>query len=484
MEENLTNLVETFVNNNQEKEWLEFKRDNDNAEMIGKDICALANGAALLERPHAYMIWGIDDQSHQILGTKFSPYEKCRGNQELISWLHEMLSNNFDFDFNEVIIDDKKVIVLTISSASLYPAAFKKESYVRIGSYTKRLADDQKVQQRLWKTFRNERFELSAALHDLTADEVEEKLDVKSYFLRLKINEPYNQSDRIEYLITDSIIKQQDNQLFSVTNFGAILLAKKFEDFPSILRKEIRVVQYEGTSRTNISRSKSFAQGYACCLPELLNYIDALLPSSEPIPGLGEREIHRTYPPAAVRELLINAIIHQDLTSIGNSVLFEIFSNRIEITNPGTLLVSKNRILDLPPQSRNILLARAMRRMHFCEEMGTGWDRVTEACEKAQLPSPDIIEYDISTKVVIYSHIDFFELSQEQKVWSCYLHACIMYINGKGASNSSLRKRFGLDKSSSSSISRLITRCISAGLLKLKDTSAGTKSKKYIPFWG
>lgn len=112
MEENLTNLVETFVNNHQEKEWLEFKRDNDNAEMIGKDICALANGAALLERPHAYMIWGIDDQSHQILGTKFSPYEKCRGNQELISWLHEMLSNNFDFDFNEVIIDDKKVIVL------------------------------------------------------------------------------------------------------------------------------------------------------------------------------------------------------------------------------------------------------------------------------------------------------------------------------------------------------------------------------------
>ena len=66
-----------------------------------------------------------------------------------------MLSNNFDFDFNEVIIDDKKVIVLTISSAPLYPAAFKKESYVRIGSYTKRLADNQKVQQRLWKTFRD-----------------------------------------------------------------------------------------------------------------------------------------------------------------------------------------------------------------------------------------------------------------------------------------------------------------------------------------
>ena len=294
---------------------------------------------------------------------------------------------------------------------------------------------------------------------------------------------PDKLDERIKYLEADQLIKRQDNQLFSITNFGALLLANDFRDFPSILRKEVRVVQYRGASRKNILRSKSFEQGYATCISDLLGYLDALLPSSEPISPTGEREIRRVYPPAAVRELVINAIIHQDLTSTGDCVQCELFDNRIEITNPGTLLVEKSRILDMPPKSRNVLLARAMRRMHFCEEMGTGWDRVTEECELAQLPSPGIVQYDTSTKVIVYAHIDFFELDQEQKLWSCYLHACIMWLSGRSATNSSLRERFGLDKRSSSSISRVLGKSVSIGLLKLKEEVVGTKSKRYIPYW-
>lgn len=187
--------------------------------------------------------------------------------------------------------------------------------------------------------------------------------------------------------------------------------------------------------------------------------------------------------PAAVQELLINAIAHQDLMSMGNRVLFEIFSNRIEITNPGTLLVKKERILDQPPHSRNTLLASTLRKMLPCEELATGWNRVEEACESTRLPSPDIIEYEISTKVVMHPHTDFCELSPEQKIWSSYLHACAMYMRGNSATTASVRERFGLEKSSSSAVSRLLSRCVSAGLLKLKD-AAGAKSKEYIPFWG
>lgn len=349
MEENLKSLVEALVQEPTETEWLEFKKDNAEAKMIGQDISALANGALLAERPQAYMVWGVDDKTHRIIGTEFSPYAKSMGNQELLSWLLQMLSENARFRFEEIVIEDKKVVLLLIEPASQYPVAFQKEPYIRAGSYTKRLADQSKLHSRLWAALSNELFELSAALRDLTPEEVEEKLAVGAYFQRLALKAPDQLGERIKYLEADRIIKKQENRLFSITNFGALLLANNFSEFPSISRKEIRVVQYCGTSRKDILRSKTFEQGYAVCVSDLLAYIDALLPSSEPISNTGERKTVRAYPPAVVRELLMNALIHQDLTSTGNCVQCEIFDNRVEITNPGSLLVEKNRIVDMPP---------------------------------------------------------------------------------------------------------------------------------------
>ena len=142
--------------------------------MIGQDISALANGALLAERPQAYMVWGVDDKTHRIIGTEFSPYAKSMGNQELLSWLLQMLSENARFRFEEIVIEDKKVVLLLIEPASQYPVAFQKEPYIRAGSYTKRLADQSKLHSRLWAALSNEQFELSAALRDLTPEEVVE----------------------------------------------------------------------------------------------------------------------------------------------------------------------------------------------------------------------------------------------------------------------------------------------------------------------
>lgn len=483
MEENLSKLVAALIQEPTETEWLEFKKDNADIKMIGKDISALANGARLVERDHAYMIWGVDDQTHKIVGTSFSPYEKAVGQQELIGWLNQMLSDNARFRFEEVGFSDKRVIVLTIEPTSLYPVAFQKEPYIRLGSATKRLAEETKLQVQLWDRLRDEKFELTAALSNLTADDVKDKLNVDAYFHRLQKNAPDLLSEKLKHLEADQIIKRQDNQLFSITNYGALLLANDLQDFPSVSTKEIRVVQYQGNSRRKISRSKDFHQGYAVCVSDLFNYIDALLPSSEPITRTGEREILRPYPMDVMRELLINALIHQDLTFSGSCVKFEIFDHQVEISNPGALLIEKNRIVDLPPRSRNVLLAKMMRRMHFCEELGTGWDRVVEECEIAQLPSPEIRETENSTQVIIRSHVDFFELVTEQKLWSCYLHACIQWLKGKSTTNATLRDRFGLDRKSSSSISRLLAQAVSVGLLKCKEESVGTKAKKYVPYW-
>ncbi len=162
--------------------------------------------------------------------------------------------------------------------------------------------------------------------------------------------------------------------------------------------------------------------------------------------------------------------------------MIEIFSNRIEITNPGIPLVDVARIIDNPPKSRNENLAALMRRLRMCEELGTGWDKIIISCELQQLPAPHIDIYEENTKVTLFSKVDFFDLSPNDKLWACYMHACIKYIQGEFLTNSSLRERFGLEDKSSASISRLIKDACEKDLIKkLEDTAP--RHTKYVPAW-
>lgn len=176
-------------------------------------------------------------------------------------------------------------------------------------------------------------------------------------------------------------------------------------------------------------------------------------------------------------------MIHQDFSVSGTGPTVEIFDNRIEITNSGTPLVDVKRIIDNPPKSRNEALAALMRRLRICEELGTGWDKIVISCELEQLPAPRIELYEESTKVTLFSEIPFSNLSMDEKLWSCYMHACVMYVQGEQVTNSSLRDRFGVPQSSSGSISRLIREAVTAGIIKPLDPSTSNKHMKYIPNW-
>ena len=176
-------------------------------------------------------------------------------------------------------------------------------------------------------------------------------------------------------------------------------------------------------------------------------------------------------------------MIHQDFSVSGTGPTVEIFSNRIEITNPGTPLVDIMRIIDNPPKSRNERLAAMMRRLRMCEELGTGWDKIVISCELNQLPAPRIELYEGSTRVILSSDIPFSALSSADKLWACYLHACIMHVQGEQLTNSSLRNRFGLKESSSGSISRLIKEAVEKKILKPLDPDTAPRYMKYLPIW-
>lgn len=480
--ENLDKLVTELCKLPNETPWLEFKHNNYNPEMIGKDISALANGAALYEKACAYMIWGVNDITHEIVGTDKDLQNTKKGNQELDSWLRELLSSNANFEFYNTNVNNINVGVLIIYSAASQPVKFEKTDYIRIGSYTKKLNDYPQVQAKLWDKLRTTNFEENIAIKDLTLQETLNLIEYPTYFALSNLQIPSDNEKIAHYLLEEAIIEKQDNALYSITNLGAILFAKRLDNFPRLSRKAIRAVQYNGNNKLEMLREDVGQKGYVVGFEGLLKYISALLPTKEIING-ALRERMSAYPMLAIREAVANAIIHQDFSITGTSPVIEIFDNRIEITNPGTPLVDVRRIIDNPPKSRNEKLASLMRRLRMCEELGTGWDKITILCEIQKLPAPKIELYADSTKVTLFSEKQYFSLSKEDRLWACYLHACIKHVEGKELTNRSLRERFGLKDSSSGSISRLIADAVNDKFIKPLDPDTAPKHMKYIPYW-
>ena len=480
--ENLEKLVIELCKLPSETQWVEFKHNNYLPEMIGQDISALANSAALHEKSCSYMLWGIDDGTHEIVGTEFNLQTVKKGNQELENWLRSLLSKNADFEFHSTVVEGKTVGVLIIHRAVNQTVMFQKTDYIRVGSYTRKLNEFPALQAQLWDRLRSSKFEERYAKQDLDLVTALGLLEYSTYFDLIKIPQPANAEGVCHYLCEESILVKQDNGLYAITNLGAILFAKRLSDFPRLSRKSVRVVQYQGNNRLTMLKEYTGAKGYAVGFEGLLEFIDALLPTEEVING-ALREKKTAYPGLAIRESVGNALIHQDFSIPGTGPVVEIFDGRIEITNPGTPMVDIKRIVDNPPRSRNEKLAELMRRLRICEELGTGWDKIVISCELQMLPAPRIDLYEENTKVTLYAHMPFSSLSAEDKLWACYLHACIKQVQEEQLTNTSLRERFGLGQSSAGTVSRLIKEAVSQKLVKPLDPDTAPRYMRYIPYW-
>lgn len=317
-----------------ETEWVEFKHNRVEPDMIGESLSALSNSAALEGKIKAYLIWGIDDKSHEVIGSTFKPREFKIGNEELESWLLRLLSPKIDFSFFELNIKGKDVVLLETGAAFRHPVQFKNIEYVRVGSYKKKLKDFPEKERELWRIFDKVPFERGIAKDNLLDEDVLLLLDYPAYFSLLKIPLPNSRDGIIEALAADSLITSSDNGRWNITNLGAVLFANDLTKFSSVQRKAVRVVQYKSIDRIETIREQVGCKGYACGFEGLIDFINTIVPSNEII-GKALRKNVPMFPDIAIRELAANAIIHQDFYITGTAPMIEIFSDRIEITNPG-----------------------------------------------------------------------------------------------------------------------------------------------------
>ncbi len=479
--ERLRLLIEELRQLPAETDWVEFKDNNTNPDAIGVRISALSNSARLSDKHYAYMLWGIEDGTHRITGTTFTPDAAKMKGQPLAFSLSQRLSPCPAFEFKEFQHDEGRIVLLLIPAAMGSPVEFERTAHIRVGSATPRLSDHPEKLAALWAKLQSFQWETGHAAEFVTADDVLGLIDYPAYFDLIERPLPDNRKGIFDQLEGDRVIVRDVGDRWNITNLGAMLFAKRLDKFDRLRRKAVRVVAYQGQSRTDtITHRTDGALGYANGFAGLVKFIDGLLPRNEHI-GQALREERPLYPPIAIRELVANALIHQDMTVGGAGPLIEIFSGRIEITNPGRPLIETERLIDMPPRSRNEALASLCRRMRICEEQGSGIDKVVTAVEQFQLPAPDFRADGENTRVILYAPRSFADMTATERVRACYQHAVLRFLTGEKLTNASLRTRLGIADQNAAQVSRIINETRDQKLIKHADPDSPRAG--YVPYW-
>jgi len=325
-------------------------------------------------------------------------------------------------------------------------------------------------------------FLLRYAHSGASAEDVVMLLDTQSYFDFMQLPYPATRDAALARLAQEQLIVKFES-FWHITNLGALLFAKDLRQFGTLSRKVPRVIVYKGTNKLETVREQIGIKGYAVGFEGLVAYINSQLPANEVI-GQALRTETRMYPEIAIRELVANALVHQELGDSGSFVMIEIYSDRIEIANPGTPLIPTDRFID-EYKSRNERLTDLMRRFRICEEKSSGIDKVVAFAEAWQLPAPDFRTGEQHTSVVLFAHKDFDDMDRKERVRACYQHACLLYVSNQKMTNQTLRERFKLPEQKAETISRIIADAVTDGKIKLDDPeNRSRRYAKYIPFWG
>jgi ATP-dependent DNA helicase RecG len=315
----------------------------------------------------------------------------------------------------------------------------------------------------------------------LTGQQVIELLDTQSFFALLQRPYPTTQQATLDYLLSERLIDRADGA-FSIRRVCAVLLARRLADFPDVARKAARVVVYTDTSKLSTKLDRTWEAGYAVGFRELVAFAMSQVPRHEVIEAGLRREV-LLVPEIAVRELIANALIHQEFALTGMSVMVEVYANRLEISNPGEPLVPVDRFID-QYQSRNERLADLMRRMHICEERSSGIDQVITAAEADRLLPPEFRVGVRRTSAILRGHLPFAEMDRDARIRACYQHCVLRYVQNQPMTNKSLRERLGLPVEKKTTSSQIIAATVAAGLIKIDEETVGAKRlARYLPQW-
>lgn len=453
-----------------EDEHLEFKeaKNRFDFEKLVQYCVALAN-----ERG-GRMVFGVTDKPpRRVVGTGAFPTPAITA-----AAVYERL--NLKIGWELLAHPDGDVVVFEVPGRPLgTPIHYEGRYWMRAGEELAPMSPDQL--KRIIEEGQTA-FVEQPARSGCSEEDVVTLLDVQSYYDLKQRPMPSTRLETLDTFVAKGFVRV-DGGAYTITNKGALLFAKHLADFESVARKGVRMIVYEGSSKLRVRDGKDLTgqRGYAAGFAALVDYICDHLPANEEIKA-ALRTTTYAYPKKAIREIVGNAIVHQDLNERGTVLTVEIYDDRIEVTNPGTPVLPVDRFID-ENLSRNEAFADALRQLGICEERGHGMDAVVAALEINQLPPFQIRVGTRHTTVVLSKYKPLNQLAPEERIQAVYQHCCLRFVTNQVTNNESLRERFKIDKKNAATASRLLKEAVIAGKIRPRDAEVGTKLMRYVPYW-
>jgi ATP-dependent DNA helicase RecG len=453
---------------------------SENNEKLSRHLSAFANHPG-----GGFMVYGIDDKTAEIVGVERNQVNTIV--EKLSNLTRDTLDPKVKMDHSVEQYQNKELLFVHIKESAVKPVQIAgktmEDVYIRNGGTTRKASKPE-----IGSLMLNSKLPVFEELHASNLKTKVQVLSMLDYTAILKmLNKPVptDIEELFQWMHAEKMIDPFESDGYYITNFGALAAGIDLKQFDGLTRKSVRLIKYQGKDKTGESREFPGNKGYAIGFEGLILFIKGLLPGSEVVKNALRVETS-VYPEVAIRELIANALIHQDFTIRGSGPMIEIFEDRIEITNPGKLLPDKkiDRLIRTTPESRNELLASAFRRFNICEERGSGFEKVVTAIELFGLPPLKLEEQEHSFKATLYAPRKFADMSENERIEACYQHSIIQYFAHGGMSNASLRERFKMNDKQTSQISRLINIAIEKGKVKIKNPeSSSRKYALYIPYW-
>ena len=453
-----------------EDEHLEFKeaKQQYDATKLLRYCVALANEGG------GHLVLGVSDKRpRQVVGT-----QAFQNRGEITARILEAL--RMRVDVQELEHPDGRVLVFAVPPRPAGTPLHHEGAYLmRAGEDLVPMSPDQL--KRIFAEGGPDWFDRPARA-GASAEEVVALLDTQSFFDLMQLPYPTSRDGVLERLSQERLIERKSDG-WNITNLAAILLAKRLDAFsPELARKAARVVIYEGANKLVTRYDEPQPQGYAVGFEKLVDFVHSSAPRNHFVEQALRDEV-KMFPRQAIRELVANALVHQSFEATGQSVMVEMYADRLEVSNPGLPPIKVERFID-EFRSRNERLAELLRRMRVCEEKGSGIDKVVHLAEVFQLPAPDFRTSETRTTAVLFAHQDFAEMSKPDRIRACYQHCALKYVSNERMSNQSLRERFRLPESKAATASQVIGATKDAGLIKTDESdSTSTRYARYLPFW-
>ncbi len=381
--------------------WVEFKLNNAKPQEIGENISALSNAACLADQAFGYILWGVEDKTRKVVGTKFDPYTtKGKGNEDLIPWLARLLNPRVEFVFHSFHYQHQPVVLCQIQATGNTPVEFTGVAYIRIGGSTKSLKHYPEQQRRIWNqrgTDWSEAICEQATIDDLDPAAIHKAREEFKKRNPDKAGE-VDRWDERKFLEKARVLKAGAR----ITHTAVILLGK--EEATHHLTPNMGEMFWLLKNPDNTDRaSKSFFPPFLLNTDRILAQIRNLRYQYLPNRTLFPNEVDQ-YDPWIIREALHNCIAHQDYSLIGGRIQIVEKPDELIFTNPGSFLPGTIEDViqrDAPfDRYRNPYLVQAMVSLNMIETRGGGIRKMFLTQRQRCFP---MLDYDLSdpTRVVL-----------------------------------------------------------------------------------